>query len=382
MKLSTLDPYIDSLSIFLAILFVQGIFFRKLRDVRPQWFTFNKRHTMLSIALGVYYGLAGVYFMFRGSLNDEAVVYTNLRINILLVTTIFGGRFTATIAFLTMVIGRTLLGVFGGYPATIHYLILLTAFYLLCMLIGSLKMSQLKKYILAFLCSIPVLYFYYFTNFDLDRILNWQEAALFYLIFIITSVLVYAAANYIDRGNKMMYQLKSSAMTDMLTSLPNIRYFMTVFEKQFHRSTKRKKPLSLLVIDIDHFKEINDDYGHQAGNTVLSQFSVILKNRLFPKNTLVARIGGEEFAVLMPDVNLKNAALIAETVRSEIHHAHFPFNPKSGNVTISIGVACQYDTPNAAYPQQEALFEAADQALYQAKQNGRDQVRTSKGEPA
>ncbi|WP_239254527.1 GGDEF domain-containing protein [Listeria ilorinensis] len=380
MKLSTLDPYIDSLSIFLALLFIQGIFFRKLRDIRPQWFTFSKRHTMLSIGLGIYYGLAGIYFMFRGSLNDEAVVYTNLRINLLLVTTIFGGRFTATVTFLTMFIGRILLGVLGGYPATIHYLILLSAFYLLCMLIGSLNMNQLKKYIFAFLCSIPVLSFYYFTNFDLARVLDWQDATLFYFIFVITSILVYAAANYIDRSNKMMYQLKSSAMTDMLTNLPNIRYFMTAFEKQFNRSSKRKKQLSLLIIDIDHFKEINDDYGHQAGNTVLSQFSVILKNRLFPKNTLVARIGGEEFAVLMPDVSLKNAALIAETVRSEIHHARFPFNPKSGNVTISIGVACNYATPEHSYLQQEALFEAADQALYQAKQNGRNQVRISREE--
>ncbi|EAF2837720.1 GGDEF domain-containing protein, partial [Listeria monocytogenes] len=155
-----------------------------------------------------------------------------------------------------------------------------------------------------------------------------------------------------------------------------MRFFTQQFGWIFTKSQKRKKSLSLFIIDIDHFKEINDFHGHQAGNTVLAQFSSILKNRTFPPRTMFARIGGEEFAVLLQNVGTEQAALIADFFREEVERAKFPYNPASGKVTVSIGVA----SASSNFSTTESLFEAADQALYQAKQNGRNQIAVHQGE--
>ncbi|WP_088808563.1 MULTISPECIES: GGDEF domain-containing protein [Listeria] len=368
------DAYIDSISTFLAILFIQGIAFRKLREIKPNWFLHRKSQLLLSISIGVYYGLAGIYFIFRGDQDAATVVYTNMRMNILLITAIFGGRIPVTIAYSFMVIGHIWMG--ESTQNELKFILLLTGFYLICFIVTKLNMSYFKKYLIVFSCAIPVLAYYYFTDFGSHTILTGSEALLYYALFMLTSALVFAACNYIDKSNKIMFQLRNSAMTDMLTNLPNIRYFLETFEKAFLLSLKKKKPLSLIVIDIDNFKEINDVHGHQAGNTVLSQFSVILSNHVLPKSALISRIGGEEFSILLPNVALPESQQIAEIIRSQIERTSFPYNPKSGQVTISLGVSCQ-QFPDSNYKTKESLFEAADKALYLAKQSGRNQVLTS-----
>lgn len=371
------DAYIDSISTFLAILFIQGIVFRKLREVKPNWFLNRRTVLLLNILLGIYYGLIGIYFIWRGELDSATVIYTNMRMNILLITAIFGGRVPVSIAYSIMVLGRLILG--GFSPHDIKFILLLTGFFLICFIVTNFKLNLLKKYVIVFSCAIPVLAYYYFTDFGSRTILSYGEAIIYYSLFMATSALLFAASNYIDKSNKTMFQLRNSAMTDMLTNLPNIRYFLNTFEKYFLTSSKKRRPLSLIIIDIDHFKQINDLHGHQAGNTVLSQFSAILKNHFLPKQALISRIGGEEFSILLPNITLAESTQIAEIIRSEIERAVFPYNPKSGNVTISLGVSCHNDV-NVFYKTKENLFEAADQALYSAKQGGRNQVQAARKE--
>jgi len=161
------------------------------------------------------------------------------------------------------------------------------------------------------------------------------------------------------------------AVTDQLTGLHNRRYMSGQLEALMRRANQGGEPVSLLVIDIDHFKKVNDSFGHDVGDEVLSEFAVRLASNVRAID-LPVRHGGEEFVVVMPDTELEDARRIAERIR--LHAAGAPFRVMGGeellSVTISIGVASSTgtdDTPNA-------LFKRADEAVYEAKSSGRNRV--------
>lgn len=215
------------------------------------------------------------------------------------------------------------------------------------------KKQRFSRFVALIILNFPAILYYFVNNFDEGRILRGFEIIEYFLLFFVTALLVFYACNYIDKSNLVIQNLTETAMTDSLTNLPNMRFFTQQFGWIFTKSQKRKKSLSLFIIDIDHFKEINDFHGHQAGNTVLAQFSSILKNRTFPPRTMFARIGGEEFAVLLQNVGTEQAALIADFFREEVERAKFPYNPASGKVTVSIGVA----SASSNFSTTESLFE-------------------------
>jgi two-component system cell cycle response regulator len=161
------------------------------------------------------------------------------------------------------------------------------------------------------------------------------------------------------------------AVTDQLTGLHNRRYMQSRLEALTKRAAAGGEPVAALVIDIDHFKKINDSFGHGVGDEVLREFAVRLASNVRAID-LPVRYGGEEFVVIMPDTRLKDAQRIAERVR--LHVAGSPFRVMGGDellsVTISIGVAASHggaDTP-------QALLRRADEALYEAKAQGRNRV--------
>ncbi|WP_296599221.1 PleD family two-component system response regulator [Phenylobacterium sp.] len=161
------------------------------------------------------------------------------------------------------------------------------------------------------------------------------------------------------------------AVTDQLTGLHNRRYMTGQLEALVRRANQGGEPVSLLVIDIDHFKRVNDSFGHDVGDEVLAEFAVRLASNVRAID-LPVRLGGEEFVVVMPDTELEDARRIAERIR--LHAAGAPFRVMGGeellSVTISIGVATSSgseDTPNA-------LLKRADEAVYEAKSSGRNKV--------
>ncbi len=161
------------------------------------------------------------------------------------------------------------------------------------------------------------------------------------------------------------------AVTDQLTGLHNRRYMTGQLEALVRRANQGGEPVSLLVIDIDHFKKVNDGFGHDVGDEVLAEFAVRLASNVRAID-LPVRLGGEEFVVVMPDTELEDARRIAERIR--LHAAGAPFRVMGGeellSVTISIGVATSSgseDTPNA-------LLKRADEAVYEAKSSGRNKV--------
>ncbi len=166
----------------------------------------------------------------------------------------------------------------------------------------------------------------------------------------------------LDRKNALLVEL---ATIDELTGAKNRRRFREDLELLFAQAVRHGAPLSILMLDIDRFKQYNDTFGHPAGDEVLRRVGTILQTAV-RAHDVVARYGGEEFVVLMPATRANEALEVAERLRSAIAYQPWPLR----KVTASLGVAtADRDTSNAA-----ALVDQADRALYQSKQAGRDQV--------
>ncbi|MGI9353464.1 MAG: PleD family two-component system response regulator [Rhizobiaceae bacterium] len=176
---------------------------------------------------------------------------------------------------------------------------------------------------------------------------------------------------YNDCLRKSVQQTIEMAVKDPLTDLHNRRYFQTHFANLFDKATVSSKPLSAIMCDIDHFKGVNDQFGHDVGDAVIKECSLRIRKSI--RNIdLACRYGGEEFVVVMPDTNIDLAKVVAERIRLEVC-AH-PIIASNGShqvsITVSMGVACiesSDDTP-------EKLLKRADVALYNAKRAGRNRV--------
>ncbi|GGH24954.1 PleD family two-component system response regulator [Alsobacter metallidurans] len=179
---------------------------------------------------------------------------------------------------------------------------------------------------------------------------------------------------YADRLRDTVHATIELAIVDALTGLHNRRYLDSHFGALVEESLNRGRPLSVLVLDVDKFKSVNDTYGHDAGDDVLREFAQRVRKSLRAPD-LVARFGGEELVVVMPDTSLETARLAAERIRARVGADPFAIHKGSQfiPVTVSIGVAATErvdDTP-------DTLLKRADQALYRAKETGRNRVIVS-----
>jgi diguanylate cyclase (GGDEF)-like protein len=172
-----------------------------------------------------------------------------------------------------------------------------------------------------------------------------------------------------EKLDKEKTRLEKLAITDYLTGIYNIRYFYNRLEEEFSRSERYKQPLGCLMLDIDHFKMINDHYGHRIGDIVLREFAQLVK-RHTRKSDLFARYGGEEFILLLPQTSMKGALIEAERLRMIVKGHQFKPLDKEHGVTVSVGVSC---APHKKMKNYDDLINLADNALFQAKQKGRDQ---------
>ena len=162
-------------------------------------------------------------------------------------------------------------------------------------------------------------------------------------------------------------QLEELARTDPLTGLRNRRSFDQEFIARFSHSCRYDRPLAVAMLDVDHFKKINDERGHQAGDEVLQRVASILR-RCTRSTDLVARYGGEEFVIVLPETPLFESLQVGEKIRASI--AADPLG-----VTASIGIAA---LPHSQFSTAESMIAAADEALYRAKRNGRNRVEFEK----
>lgn len=184
--------------------------------------------------------------------------------------------------------------------------------------------------------------------------------------------LIYQNLHLREQMKELFVRAERDAITDYLTDLYNYRYFIHQLSREFNRAQRHKSHFALLMIDIDHFKIYNDSFGHQAGDLVLKKIAKILRENT-RNSDVVARYGGEEFVIICPELFKQAGVQLAEKLRNIVSSTHFPQEQKLPHkkVTISIGVSAYPD--DAATPRE--LILRADQALYQAKKFGRNNVR-------
>ncbi len=182
------------------------------------------------------------------------------------------------------------------------------------------------------------------------------------------SLIAYQLASAI-RNVQLFRRTQEMAITDPLTGLYNRRHFQELLDHECFRAHRYGHSLSLAIVDLDHFKEVNDTLGHPAGDMVLQQTSQLLRQSVRQVD-VVARYGGDEFALLLPDTNLEQAAVLAERLRLAMQGRSFVTSQHKVNVTISVGVAALGED----VPDKETLIQRADEALLVAKRQGRNLV--------
>jgi len=187
-----------------------------------------------------------------------------------------------------------------------------------------------------------------------------------------------ALAETLDRERKLLAKLRkdnahlqSLCTTDPLTHLENVRSFHDLLGHEFRMAVRYDRPISVLMLDVDHFKVVNDEYGHPSGDYVLKEVAVIMKQSVRDSD-VVARTGGEEFSVILPQAGADDARRFAERIREEVYARKFTVYGQDIHVTISVGAATFPADAEITSPEMIVYF--ADQALLTAKETGRDRV--------
>ena len=168
--------------------------------------------------------------------------------------------------------------------------------------------------------------------------------------------------------NREIEFLREQTTIDSMTSIHNYKGFCECLSCEMSRAKRYKKPLSVIFADIDHFKAVNDTFGHQAGDHALKAVAVSLRKGVRDTDYL-ARYGGEEFAIILPEANIESAFLVAERLRENIRSQHIAYKDKTISLTMSFGVACM---PSNQSLSSDSLIKMADDALYKAKNQGRN----------
>ncbi len=189
------------------------------------------------------------------------------------------------------------------------------------------------------------------------------------IISILTSGYLFTMYREVKHRREAEKELRKMARHDSLTGLLNHRTFFEELQLEIKRGERYQRPLSLLMIDLDYFKQVNDNYGHQLGDTVLENIGQIVKNKAREVD-FAGRYGGEEFAVALPETRASEARQLAERIRGECASQSYQSAENSFSVTCSIGIAGCRETSITA----EELVAKADIALYEAKKNGRNQT--------
>jgi len=202
-----------------------------------------------------------------------------------------------------------------------------------------------------------------------ENIVVLPGLVIFYLILL---MIIRLASSMLIKQNRRLEDfsklMEEKALTDDLTGLYNRRFFDPKLEEEAHRSSRYNRPLSIIMLDIDHFKWINDQLGHKIGDEVLTKTAALIKANL-RRVDIAARLGGDEFAIIMPETEGENAMIVAERLRKAYQTILKQYRSENLPLTISNGVA---EYPSSARTIED-LMAAADKALYHSKNNGRNQ---------
>lgn len=319
------------------------------------------------ILTGIGGGLLGILMM----VYTIQVVGTNtlldLRALSMIMASSVGGLWATIIAGFIIILYRV--GHFGinqsSLFAVAHIFLYIISFHIINKKVNVYWKNWFSK--LAIALFILVTTFLYLLR-NVDN--HYAIIIKFAIVVVCAGTLEYYLLEYTRRSNELYRIYKKDSVKDFLTGLNNLRSFDNLLNASFSRVKENNEKLSCLMIDIDHFKKVNDTFGHAVGDMVLRELANILRKNC--RNfDIVGRIGGEEFSVLLLDCDKTRALEIGTRIREAVKEHKFPIgDDKVIHITVSIGVATYPDTVGNL----EEVMEKADIALYKAKQTGRDKV--------
>jgi diguanylate cyclase len=352
-----------NICILVTFLYITGLISQRYK-IRLD--TLDRKVHWIGGALFGCYGIVLMYYSIPVGLNTIA----DLRHLAIVATATYIGGPAALIATLFICLGRLLL--FGVTTQAI-----VGAFFMLlvgvgCALLSHLSWPRLSKLVIMNVFALGVIFCPFMINLNnnIDDVLHVYP--LLFVISMVGGFLLYIITESINTSNELLLRLERTSYTDHLTNLSNRRQLEFSLEEQLPQARERHEHLSVLMLDIDHFKEVNDTYGHAAGDAVLRQLGQILIDKC-RSNDIVTRSGGEEFTVLLPNCAFWQALRIANQILNGVNQYEFVLADKPIlKVTVSIGVTTFPDTGEDISG--AALLEQADKALYEAKNTGRNRI--------
>jgi diguanylate cyclase len=327
---------------------------------------FKNSSISLKVLIGVCCGLLGIILMSFG-VHITTTIVTDFRTIPIILSAIFGGIIPSIITAIIMCFFRVLY--FGISKAAIVSVIATMFSGVGFGIISIIYKTRKQRWIYSTIYSILVSTVAYIILIS-DRIFLLKFLLVYCIGILLVSYFVYKYTEYLCEILELYNKLKNEATVDFLTGLNNVRQFDKTFNTVSQQAIRKGENLSLLFLDIDYFKKVNDTYGHSSGDIILKNLADILKDtcRVFD---VVSRNGGEEFSVLLLGCSASNAVRIAERIRKNVESNKFYiFNEASICITISIGVS----TYPSVTKDIDMLVENADLALYQAKRAGRNKV--------
>ncbi|CAM2808432.1 diguanylate cyclase [Paenibacillus sp. FSL F4-0087] len=357
-----LSTFFVNLCVMITFMYVSGIIakFYRIRVPFP-----SMRVQMIG---GLLFGIYGTVLMnYSFPLNETTIV--DLRHLAIVTAAVYLGGLASVISGLVISILRIIM--FGMSSAAIDAAFVMTIIGLSGVYFAYAPWSRLTKIITMNLLGMTLIFVILMLNTtSMNSLLKVYPLQM--TISFVGGIFIYFIAEFINKSNEMLFLLERKATTDHLTNLSNRRQFEKSLEFELERAREYKQKLSLLVIDIDRFKKVNDTFGHTSGDAVLKQLGQLLIEHARSAD-IVSRNGGEEFAILLLDCGHHQAMAIAESIRQSVEKYHFAL--PDGNtirLTISIGVAVFPD--HCDDRDDNDFFEQADRALYEAKNTGRNRV--------
>ncbi len=354
-----LNSLLVNASILISFLyFGSQLFINKRMDAQSDMKT--------KLVVGALFGLTGCLLMFNGiDLSNNMIM--DFRLIALIVSTIYCGRVSGFVTGVIIIAFR--FGYFGINSASFAALVNLTIIYAFLAFISTAKWNFNKKYIA--MCAVNLISSAVWTAlFVMDMTIVCNILYRYTLSTIVVSIIVYFALVYLFKTNELYIKLMQESTKDFLTGLNSVREFDRLLNKYSAAAADKQADLSMLMMDIDFFKKVNDTYGHSSGDRVLKQLADILLTSS-GEGAILSRKGGEEFAVLLPDFKFHEAFHIAERIRKDVERKEFLLDKGIKiKITVSIGIS--------SYPERTQnlndLLHEADNALYHAKRTGRNKV--------